>query len=96
MSGDGFNRSPLPDPMLRHRPEFEDIRTALSLLERLTNMATDVGSLELAKEYAQQMADLAEAAYGWDSEEAALSRKEVRRGDRRRGGETQLCVQSCF
>ena len=70
-------RGPVPDPLLQDKPAFEDVRTALSLVERLMVLCAENGLLAASKEHAESMADLAESAYGWDSQEAALCRKEV-------------------
>ena len=49
----------------------EDVETALHLLKRLMNLHADVGATWQAAECAEKMSDMADAAYGWDSLQAA-------------------------
>jgi hypothetical protein len=52
-----------------------DIETALDLMRRLMVLSTENGGRWQAAEYAESMAELAESAHGWDSQEVAELRK---------------------
>ena len=52
-----------------------DIDTALDLMRRLMVLSAENGSRWQAAEYAEAMAELAEHAHGWDSQEVADMRK---------------------
>jgi hypothetical protein len=56
---------------------LEDIETTLHLTRRLVMLNDDIGAKWQSAEHAESMAELAEAAYGWDSKEAAEFRKLV-------------------
>mmetsp|Transcript_11042 Transcript_11042/g.18030 ORF Transcript_11042/g.18030 Transcript_11042/m.18030 type:complete len:1013 (+) Transcript_11042:92-3130(+) len=53
----------------------EDVETAIHLSKRLMTLHTNVGATWQAAECAEKMADMADAAYGWDSLEAAVLHK---------------------
>lgn len=55
----------------------EDVSTSLELMSRLMQLYHETGSKWQAAEQAENMAELAEAAYGWDSVEHADYRKQV-------------------
>lgn len=61
----------------RGQQVMEDIETTLTLMRRLMMLNDDIGSKWQASEYADNMAELSDATYGWDSREAADSRKLV-------------------
>jgi len=64
----GVNRSP---------QLMSDIETSLDLLRRLMDLSIENGAKWQAAEYAETMAELGEAAYGWDSQEVAALRQQV-------------------
>jgi hypothetical protein len=56
---------------------LQDIEVSLDLLKRLMILNGENGASWQAAEYAENMADLSEAAYGWDSQETAELRKQA-------------------
>lgn len=72
-------RGLLQNPVVEGQSGYEDVRTALSLMERLMLMASEQGTATVALEYSERIADLAERAFGWDSQEAALTHEEAGR-----------------
>jgi hypothetical protein len=54
---------------------LQDIEVTLDLLKRLMVLNGENGAVWQAAEYAENMADISEAAYGWDSQETAELRK---------------------
>jgi hypothetical protein len=65
-------------PPERSYPLFNAVNNCLDILKRILAAFTTLGSSQKALEYAEIAAGLAEDAYGWDSEQAAVSRSEVR------------------
>ena len=57
---------------------FAEINHTLEILHRMMVLNANAGNLWQAVEQAESAADLVEDTYGWDSEEAALNRCEVR------------------
>jgi hypothetical protein len=56
---------------------LQDIEVTLDLLKRLMVLNGENGAVWQAAEYAENMADISEAAYGWDSQETAELRKQA-------------------
>eukprot|EP01041_Mallomonas_annulata_P007315 gene7315-14913_t len=71
------NKARILQPLPYGHIGFEDVKLALSLMEKLLIMMTNNNFSEEAIGCADEMADLAENAFGWYSQEAALCRKEV-------------------
>lgn len=66
-------------PPERSTPVFNEVNSCLDILKRILTAMTNLGNAHGALEYAEIAAGLAEDAYGWDSEQAAVSRAEVRK-----------------
>jgi tetratricopeptide (TPR) repeat protein len=55
----------------------EDIQQCLALMQKLVDMCDKIGAPYQSLEQLEVMADLAESAFGWDSDKVGLYRKEV-------------------
>lgn len=64
-------------PPERTAKAFEEINHSLEVLQRMMVLNSNAGNAWQAVEQAETAADLAEDAFSWDSEEAALNRCEV-------------------
>jgi len=64
-------------PLPLGHPALEDVKTCLTLMEKLAEMLTELDMGVEAVQCSDKMGELADNAFGWDSREVALCRKEV-------------------